>query len=85
MSPFDEAALETALALRDAIPGAILRAIVMGGCKADKIARAVAAFNVLVATLEIADWWDQMTIADALAAACSNSRPGAAWARVRRL
>ena len=73
MSPFDEAALETALAVRDFMPRTMIRAIVIGGREAEKIARAVAAFNVPVATLEIADWWDQMCVADALAGACGNS------------
>ena len=45
----------------------------MGGGEAEKIARAVAAFNVPVATLEIADWWDQMCVAEALAAVSGDS------------
>ena len=73
MSPFDEAALETALAVRDLGARTMIRAIVMGGREAEKIARAVAAFNVPVATLEIADWWDQMCVADALAGAFGDS------------
>ena len=67
LSPFDEAALETALSLRDASPGAFVRAVVMGGAEVTRLARAVAAFNVPVATLEVPSWWDQNVVAEALA------------------
>lgn len=72
-SPFDEAALETALALRDTAPYAQVRAIVMGGAEAGKLARTAAAFTMPVATIEISAWWDQNVVAEALAAVAAAS------------
>jgi electron transfer flavoprotein beta subunit len=47
MSPFDESALELALRLRDADPGNVsITATVAGGAKAEKLARAIIAYNV---------------------------------------
>ncbi len=67
LSPFDEAALETALGLRDASPEIMIRVVVLGGDGAGKLARTVAAFNIPVETLQVADWWDQNILAEALA------------------
>jgi electron transfer flavoprotein beta subunit len=47
MSPFDESALELALRLRDATPGDVsITATVAGGAKAEKLARAIIAYNI---------------------------------------
>jgi electron transfer flavoprotein beta subunit len=47
MSPFDESALEIALRLRDAKPETVsIAAMVMGGAKAERLARAIAAYNI---------------------------------------
>ncbi len=47
MSPFDESALELALRLRDADPRDVsITATVAGGAKAEKLARAIIAYNV---------------------------------------
>ncbi|OMG66334.1 electron transfer flavoprotein subunit beta [Stutzerimonas balearica] len=45
LSPFDEAALEVALKLRDARPETRLDVLVLGGANADNLLRAVAAFK----------------------------------------
>ena len=73
LSPFDEAALEIALSLRDTAAATTLRAVVMGGREAERLARSVAALNVAVATLEIADWWDQNVVAEALGAVSNET------------
>lgn len=72
-SPFDEAALEIALRIRDALPGTKLTAIVAGGENATKLARAVAALNITdVATLSLSAPWDQAATARELAAQCQG-------------
>ncbi|AMO75991.1 electron transfer flavoprotein subunit beta/FixA family protein [Pseudomonas citronellolis] len=45
LSPFDEAALEVALKLRDAHPETRLEVLVLGGANADNLMRVVAAFK----------------------------------------
>lgn len=68
MSPFDEAALEMALRLRDANPAVQIAVRVAGGEAAQRIARTVAALNITeVATLAIDRAWDQSATAGALA------------------
>lgn len=72
MSPFDEAALEMALRLRDADPSVSIAARITGGAAATRIARAVAALNVSdVATLTVATPWDQAALARSLAPYCA--------------
>jgi electron transfer flavoprotein beta subunit len=73
LSPFDEAALEMALTLRDADPCTSISAIVAGGAEASKVARAVAAFNVQVATIRISNWWDQNLVATALSSVATDA------------
>ncbi len=74
LSPFDEAALEVALRIRDAKPETRIAAYVAGGTAAIKIARAVAALNVSdVKTLDLPDQWDQAATARALAELCTDS------------
>lgn len=68
MSPFDEAALEMALRVRDADPAVRIAVRIAGGAAAQKIARTVAALNVAdVATLALDRPWDQAATAGALA------------------
>ncbi len=68
MSPFDEAALEMALRVRDGNPAVQIAVRIAGGAAAQKIARTVAALNVAdVATLAIDRPWDQSATAEALA------------------
>lgn len=68
MSPFDEAALEMALRLRDADAAVQIAVRVAGGAAAQRIARTVAALNIAdVATLTIDRAWDQSATAGALA------------------
>lgn len=70
MSPFDEAALETALRVRDANPEAMLHIFV----SSPKIARAVAAFNLAdVSTVEFDRPWDQTGVASKLAQLCDGA------------
>lgn len=74
LSPFDEAALETALRIRDLQPDCTLRAIVAGGDQATRLARAVAAFNIAdVATLALVAPWDQAALARGLAGLCHDA------------
>lgn len=73
LSPFDEAALEMALRIRDANPETIITARVAGGPAAIKIARAVAALHIAdVATVTIDQPWDQSMVARALALLCDE-------------
>lgn len=73
MSPFDEAALEIALRIRDANPAVSIRAFVAGGDAGAKIARAVAAFNPAhVSTIQIETPWDQSIVAATLAQLCGD-------------
>lgn len=74
MSPFDEAALEMALRLRDADPAVQIAAIVGGGAAGIKVARTVAALNVAdVGTLALDRPWDQVATARALAGFCEDA------------
>lgn len=74
MSPFDEAALEMALRVRDAQPGTVISVRVAGGSGAAKIARAAAALNISdVGTLTLNNPWDQAAVARALASACGGA------------
>ena len=74
MSPFDEAALEIALRIRDANPAVSIRAFVAGGDAGAKIARAVAAFNPEeVSTVEIETPWDQSAVTGTLAQLCTDA------------
>lgn len=74
MSPFDEAALEMALRLRDADPSVSISARITGGAAATRMARAVAALNVSdVATIAVDSPWDQAALARCLAAHCAEA------------
>ncbi|WP_327751611.1 hypothetical protein VVT58_01635 [Sphingobium sp. SJ10-10] len=74
LSPFDAAALEMALRVRDAQPDVELSAIVAGGPECDKLARAVSAFHVAdVSMLALATPWDQAATARALAVAARGA------------
>ena len=74
MSPFDEAALEIALRLRDADPAVQIMAHVGGGAAGVKIARTVASLNVSdVATVALDRPWDQAATARALAGLCGDA------------
>lgn len=74
LSPFDEAALEIALRIRDVRPEASIRAIVAGGESAAKLARAVSALNIAdVATIALQAPWDQGAVAHELAGACGDT------------
>ena len=71
LSPFDEAALEIALRIRDADPAVTIAAIVAGGASAMRVARAVAAFPLArVSTLSLERPWDQGAVARAIAPFC---------------
>lgn len=73
-SPFDEAALEIALRLRDARPDTRIAAYVAGGAAGTKIARTVAALNITdVSTVVLAQPWDQADAARALAPLCADA------------
>jgi electron transfer flavoprotein beta subunit len=74
MSPFDEAALEIALRIRDSRPGTAIEVYVAGGPAGERIARAVAAFNpASVATIQIETPWDQAAVAQGLAQLCGGA------------
>lgn len=74
MSPFDEAALEMALRLRDADPSTTIAARILGGSAATRIARAVAALNVPdVATFSAECAWDQAALARSLVPFCGGA------------
>lgn len=74
MSPFDEAALEIALRVRDVSSEAIVHVHVAGGMAGEKIARAVAAFNpAATSTFSVDDPWDQSAVADTLASFCDSA------------
>lgn len=74
MSPFDEAALEIALRIRDANPETAIHAFVAGGAAGAKIVRAVAAFNAAqVSTIRFDRPWDQSAVAAALAQSCVDA------------
>lgn len=74
LSPFDEAAVEMALRIRDANPVTSIHAFVAGGAAGAKIARAVAAYNLAqISTVEIDKPWDQSAAACALAQLCGDA------------
>ena len=74
MSPFDEAALEVALRIRDVNPDTLIHVYVAGGIAGGKIARAVAAFNPAeISTMAFDSAWDQSAMADALAELCTSA------------
>jgi electron transfer flavoprotein beta subunit len=74
MSPFDEAALEMALRIRDVNPATLIHVHVAGGAAGAKIARAVAAFNPAeVSMTEVATPWDQSAVANALVQLCGDA------------
>jgi electron transfer flavoprotein beta subunit len=74
MSPFDEAALEMALRIRDAKGDARIAAYVAGGLAATKIARAVASLNITdVSVLDQDEPWDQAAMARTLAPLCTDA------------
>lgn len=74
LSPFDEAALELALKIRDARQDVELQALVAGGPDAEKLAKAICALNVPnVSTLAIHAPWDQAVVARSLAAAATDA------------
>ncbi|MBS0284339.1 MAG: electron transfer flavoprotein subunit beta [Proteobacteria bacterium] len=68
MSPFDEAALEIALEIRDGLPDTKVRALVAGGAEAERLARSIAAFNMSdVAIFAVDALWDQGATARSIA------------------
>ena len=72
LSPFDEAALETALKLRDADPEVHITAFLLGGPQSEQLLRAVAAFRlnrVYQVDYRPAYRWDVVQLARALKAA----------------
>ncbi|WP_150290992.1 electron transfer flavoprotein subunit beta/FixA family protein [Sphingobium estronivorans] len=74
LSPFDEAALEIALKIRDATPDTDIHAVVAGGAEAEKLARGVCALNIPhVATLALPSAWDQASVAGVLAKAAEDA------------
>jgi electron transfer flavoprotein beta subunit len=74
MSPFDEAALEIALKIRDAHRFTSIRAFVMGKDSGAKLARTIAAFNIAeVSTVQIEDTWNQRAVASGLTQVCADS------------
>lgn len=74
MSPFDEAALEMALRVRDADPATSIVVRISGGEAASKIARAVLALNISdVSTCAIDRPWDQSAMARALTPLCAGA------------
>ena len=74
MSPFDEAALEIALRIRDAQPATSVRAFVAGGEAGAKLARGVAAFNIAeVSTMQLDRPWDQGSVASGLMQVCGHA------------
>lgn len=74
MSPFDEAALEMALRIRDKHDGASLVVRVAGGQAGLRIARAAAALSVDdIACFAVGRPWDQQAVATALAPLCDGA------------
>lgn len=74
MSPFDEAALEMALRVRDADPATTIVVRIAGGDASTKIARAVLALNIAdVATFAAERPWDQAGLAQALVPLCAGA------------
>lgn len=74
MSPFDEAALEMALRVRDADPATAIVVRIAGGEAATKMARATLALNIGdVATCVFDRVWDQMAVAQALVQLCAGA------------
>lgn len=74
MSPFDEAALEMALRVRDAQPATSIAVRVAGGEASAKIARAVAALRISdLAAFSCQHPWDQAAMARALAPLCQGA------------
>lgn len=68
MSPFDEAALEMALRIRDARSDTAIAVRVAGGEGAMRVARSIASLNISdVATFAVETPWDQVATARALA------------------
>lgn len=84
LSPFDEAALEVALQLRDAEPSHRILAIVAGPGSGDPLLRSVASLRLdRVSALDTAALavWDAQAVAAALAQAVLSIDPGAAAAK----
>ncbi len=74
MSPFDEAALEVALKVRDAHPSTAVRAFVAGGVDGTRLARSVAAYNIAdLSTVQLCRTWDQSSVARELAQLCGGA------------
>lgn len=68
MSPFDEAALEMALRIRDARPESEIAVRVGGGGSCIRLARTIAAFNIPdIGTIALDRDWDQSAVAHAIA------------------
>lgn len=71
LSPFDEAALEMALRVRDGVPETSITVRITGGEASTRIARAVLAHNLRdVAICSMQRPWDQAAVALALAPLC---------------
>ena len=74
MSPFEEAALEMALRIRDARPKAEIAVRVGGGSNGIRIARTAAAFNIAdIGTIGFERAWDQSAVAHAIAPLASDA------------
>ena len=74
MSPFDEAALEVALQIRDRDPAVTIHAVIAGGAESEKLGRAVAAHSIAdVSCLPLLAPWDQGATARQLAAVASDA------------
>lgn len=74
MSPFDEAALEMALRVRDADPETKIAVRVLGCAAGIKLARSAMALNISdVATIDLDRQWDQLATARALAPLCASA------------
>lgn len=74
LSPFDEAALEMALRLRDADPEVAVSVRISGAESAVRLARGVAAFNITdIATVLLENAWDQGALARSLEPLCKDA------------
>lgn len=76
LSPFDEAALELALRLRER-NGFVLEAVVVGAEEVEKLARVVAAYSLPVSTLAlpVTDLFDVRRLGEVLAGVVETSQP----------
>lgn len=74
LSPFDEAAIEIALRIRDVRPGTRITAYVAGDGVGEKIARAIVALNIAdVSTFELMASWNQIATARSMVPLCEGA------------